>query len=139
MWSRIIVSRSLLLHISNRTGKVVAYADSVIVVEKGSIVRAGPAQDILQDDAVSSLESVDESDSEPEAKEEPSSTPDYSRQRGGLSVYWYYLSQSGLVPLVLFTICMVVWMFSGEFSSRFCTCTTPLTIRYLDEMVVRSQ
>lgn len=116
------------------------FADYAINMARGKIVETGLASAIVQslelqtrfhDQAESDSSYIQEAtpettpnpsnpNTETEA-EEASENPeklDKRRQNGDWSVYWYYLSNSGLPAVALYALVVIAWMFCAEFSSK---------------------
>ncbi|KAI1762970.1 ABC transporter [Hypoxylon sp. FL1150] len=120
---------------------IMALADTIIVIEDGSIVETGSPETLLQSDGyvsklgisaqpkteIDNIESPETQNAEPAreisqvsddmAEEANTSLTDFRRKHGDLAVYKYYITSAGYRAVGLYVTFITLWMFCTEFST----------------------
>ena len=132
-------SRDANNELGKKKAKILAFADDVIVLENGQVVKAGKAQSLVPDGkslGVSSAAFMDDGaaktdaagsaavqDSQVAAYAPPNQDAldaiDPKRQQGDWSVYSYYFKAAGRVEAALFLGLMMSWTVCEQFSCGF--------------------
>jgi len=128
--------------------RIMSAADTIITIEKGSITGIGSPTTVLQNKSynskaelalVSSNNEVEtiNADAADDVSALGASDPtnigevvdnipyDLRRKNGDFSVYQYYLRSAGTVPVSLYMLGVLVWIFCSEFSSQSATKLPP--------------
>lgn len=112
---------------------ILAYADAIIVLDKGRVVDQGSYEELKvrmpeiianihmsEDDKMVSTEEdtlVNPNSAGVAAETANSEVVDLFRQQGSWSVYDYYFRSAGYIPLIFSISCVVIECFGANFSS----------------------
>ncbi|KAH6648221.1 putative multidrug resistance-associated protein [Truncatella angustata] len=125
--------------IATHSSAVLAFADIVVVLENGSVVKAGkaqaPEQAVKEDLAISNMDSTNESAQSNESGslrgsgstqaaqadsplgQDAADMTDLKRRQGDWSVYSYYFKAAGKYELAFFLAFMSLWTVCEQFSA----------------------
>ncbi|KAK9779085.1 putative Multidrug resistance-associated protein [Seiridium cardinale] len=135
----LLVRNQTTVIIATHSSAVLAFADIVVVLENGSVVKAGKSQTLKQaaeeDFAISNMDSTDESAQGDESgslrgsastqaaqadsslDQDAADVTDLKRQQGDWSVYSYYFKAAGKYELASFLAFMSLWTVCEQFSA----------------------